>query len=88
MNITIHSDNTGVIGAFSSGRSRNPAHNDTIHHITVALILTNVSISPEYITSSGNLANTISRGITSGYDSWLNCTFPLPTYLAPWLTPI
>ena len=88
MNITILSDNTGVIGAFSSGRSHNPARNPTIRHTTVAMIPTNISISPEYLTSSGNLADAVSRGATSGYNSRLNCAFPLPTDLAPWLTPI
>ena len=88
MHITIHSDNTGVIGAFSSSCSHNPAHNNSICHIMASLILTNVTISPKYITSGKNLNDPVSHGIISGYGSWINCTFPLPADLVPWLTPI
>ena len=88
VNITIHSDITGVIGAFSSGHSRNPAHNDSICCITVSLILANVIITPKYIASANNLANPVLCGITLGYSSWLDCSFLLPADLIPWLTAI
>jgi len=87
-NITVHSDNTGVIGAFSNSHSCNPAHNNCIHYIMSSLIPANVTISPEFITSGENLADPVSHGMILCYRSHIDCTYPLPADLDLWLVPI
>jgi len=67
MNIMIHSDNTGVIGAFSSSCSCNPACNNCVCHITSSLIPANIMILPTYIASGDNLEGHVSHGIVDNY---------------------
>jgi len=66
--ITIQDDNTGVIGTFNKGRSRNIPHNDSIQHITALVIPNNISIFPVYMASTVNRADSVSHGIL-GYSS-------------------
>ena len=77
VDVTVHSNNTGVIAAFSNRKSRNTAQNDCIQCITYDLIPVCLTISPMYILSCENLADPVSHGHTDGYDAHLTCTFPL-----------
>ena len=61
--ITIRGDNTGVIGAFSKGRSRSTPRNDSLRRIASSVIPNNISILPVYVTSAANRADPVSRGI-------------------------
>src|SRR5882724_13058060 len=55
-NITIHSDNTGIICAFSKGCSCNTSSNESLHCIASCIIPNNVEILPVYVTSASNKA--------------------------------
>jgi len=84
--VTVHSDNMGVIAVFSNSKSCNTARNNCIHHITSALVPVCLTISPKYMPSCENLADPVSCGCTAGYSAHLACTFPLLTPLSSWLT--
>jgi len=84
--VTVPSDNMGVIAAFLNGKSCNATCNNCIRRITSALVPTCLTISPKYMSSCENLANPVSHGHTASYSAWLACTFPLPTPLSLWLT--
>ena len=60
--ITMHLDNTDVIGAFSNRRSHNPAWNYCLHRMTSSLIPASITISPKYVPSHENLAVPTSCG--------------------------
>jgi len=78
-NIVVCSENTGVIGAFSNGRSRNPVCNDCIRRITSCLIPENVMISPKYIASGENLADPVSHGLFLGFGLSLSSRLHVPS---------
>jgi len=59
----LNCDNTLVIASFWKGRSRNPAHNESLTRITANLAAYNLSITPSYVQSSTNRADSFSRGI-------------------------
>src|SRR5882724_13270425 len=61
--IIIHSDNTGVIGAYDKGRSCNVPYNESIHQITSFIVPNNIMIVPTYVASASNRADPISRSI-------------------------
>jgi len=61
--VIIRSDNTGVIGAYEKGRSRNIPRNDSIRRISSSIVPNNIMIVPTYIASTLNRADPISRGI-------------------------
>ena len=86
VDITVHSDNTGVIAAFSNGKSCNTAQNDCICCNTSAIIPTCLAISLMYVSSCENLADPDSCGHTDNYDAHLICTFLLPNPLSLWLS--
>ena len=88
MDITICSHNTGVIGAFTNGRSYNVAWNICICRIMSSLIPSCLTISPICITSADNLMDPISRGLVNHYASCLKCSFQLPIVLSAWLVPL
>ena len=77
--VTVCSDNMGVIAAFSNSKSYNAAHNDCICRITSALVPVCLTISLKYMPSCENLADPVSCGHTAGYSACLVCTFLLPT---------
>jgi len=52
--IIIRGDNTGVIGTFNKGQSRNLQCNNSIQHITSSLIPFNLTILPIYVHSAKN----------------------------------
>ena len=60
--VTIRSDNSGVVGAFWKGRLRNLERNESIGCITVALSCANLSLSPIFVLSIENLADPLSHG--------------------------
>jgi len=83
--IIICSDNTGVIGAYDKGRSCNIPHNDSINHITLYIVPSNIMIIPTYVASTLNRANPIYCGILG--PSHLHTDLPpvLPPELNPFL---
>src|SRR5882724_5554879 len=56
--ITIHSDNTGVIRAFYKGHTCNIPCNESLCHMASYTILSNINItiSPVYVSSTSNRA--------------------------------
>ena len=85
-NITIHSDNMGVIGAFDKGCSCNIAHNDSIQRTASAIIPNNITISPVYLLSASNRADPISCSILGPLSLHLQELLQLPEELTPFLT--
>ena len=88
MDITICSHNTGVIGAFTNGRSYNVAWNICICRIMSSLIPSCLTISPIYVTSAYNLMDHLLRGLENNYASRLECSFQLTIMLSAWLVPL
>lgn len=60
--VLVHSDNTGAIGQFSRGRSRNRNINDSIIRAEALCRGCNISIFPDYVKSAVNRADAASRG--------------------------
>jgi len=84
--VTICSENMGVIATFSNGKSCNAAHNNCICCITSALVPACLTISPKYVPSCENLADLVSWGCTTSYNACLICTFLLLPSLSLWLS--
>lgn len=82
--LTIHSDNAGVVGAFNRGRSRNFEVNLSIRRTTVVNAATNVHLLLQYVNTKDNIADPISRGCLGR-----NCDrlplIQLPSELLPFL---
>jgi len=83
--ITVRGDNTGVIGAFKKGRSRNALWNATIRRMASCLVPFNISVVPVYVASSENRADSVSRGILGPQQLRLGCAFELPPELNSFL---
>lgn len=62
-NILIRSDNMGVVGAFTRGRSRNFQVNDSIRRSEVISMALNIRFVLEYVNTKDNVADPVSRGI-------------------------
>jgi|SRR5882724_12012259 len=60
--ITIHSDNTGVIGAFYSHTCNIPC-NESLFHMASYTIPSNITIPPVYVSSTLNRADPLSHSI-------------------------
>jgi|SRR5882724_6819613 len=85
-NITIHGDNTGVIGAFAKGHSHNISCNESLCHIASYIIPNNVHISPVYVTSTSNKADPNSQGILGPPSLQISESLQLPVELEPLLS--
>jgi len=85
-NITIHGDNTRVIGAFNKGHSHNIPHNDSICHMATSLIPNNISISPVYVSSTSNKTNTISCSTLGPPSLWRLESIQLPAELEKFMS--
>jgi len=83
--IIVHGDNTGVIGAYDKGRSRNIPRNDSIRRITSNIIPNNIMIIPTYVASALNRADPISRGILGPSHLWAVSPPALPPELTCFL---
>ena len=79
--LLIHSDNTGTIGALGKGRSANSHINLSVRR--THLVLADLAITPttEYIESSANPADPISRGEPGPVGRRIYPTFALPEEL-------
>jgi hypothetical protein len=79
--LLIHSDNTGTIGALGKGRSANSHINLSVRR--THLVLADLAITPmtEYIESSANPADPISRGESGLVGRHIYPTFELPEEL-------
>jgi len=63
LHLLLRSDNTGVIGSFHKGRSRNFQVNFSIRRTELVLDASKLSFVSSYVQSADNLADPISRGI-------------------------
>lgn len=61
--ILIRSDNMGVVGAFTRGRSRNYQVNDSIRRAEVIGMARNLRFVLDYVNTCANVADPVSRGI-------------------------
>lgn len=84
-NVIIHSDNNGVIGAFSKGRGRNFQINHAIRRVESLGLSTNVSYILLYTTSELNRADPISRGDLGHAAKQIPFYILLPEELSPLL---
>ncbi|KXN87321.1 hypothetical protein AN958_08946 [Leucoagaricus sp. SymC.cos] len=80
--IVIHSDNQGTIGALNKGRSPNYHINMSVRRIFVTFSSIMVAPVMEYIPSSDNPADPISRGELGPSSSRLQAAFQLPLELS------
>ena len=76
-----HSDNAGVVGALSSGRSRGSSQNEILKNIVSNFHDNNISLSVEWVRSSANLSDSISRGVFPSTLTRHHRAPPLPSYL-------
>jgi hypothetical protein len=83
--VRISSDNTGVIGALSRGRSRSVPRNQAIRRISHTLAPINVTIDSFYVASASNRSDPISRGELGPAGKKLVIRFALPKELHPFL---
>ena len=83
--VLVRSDNSGVIGAFQRGRSRNFQVNNSIRRTEAICIALNLWIRPQYVTSSDNHADPVSRGVPDARLASLPIRFELPGELWPFL---
>ena len=79
--VIVCSDNTGVVGAFWKGWSRNAARNDCISRISVALSSSNLSLSPIFVCLNQNRADPVSRGCLGTNPSRILITIDTPPLL-------
>jgi hypothetical protein len=83
--VVVRSDNTGVVGALSSGHSRGSQQNSILHEIVKLIQANNIWVSTVWIPSGENLADGPSRGVFPHCS--LLYAFPpkLPYHLRPFL---
>ena len=79
--LVFHSDNRGVVGALSSGRSCGPSQNEILKFIVSNFRDYNIWLSVEWVKSSANLSDSISRGVFPPSLSRHPRAPPLPSYL-------
>ena len=84
--VTIHSDNTRVIGTFNKGWFCNSLRDVLIHQIASILVPFNMTILPTYVPSGTNRADPVSHGVLGPQSLHLSCTFKLPQELVPFLS--
>ena len=84
--VTIRGDNTGVIGAFNKGCSRNASRNATIRRMASYLIPFNITVIPVYVASSENRADLVSCGTPGSHNLRLGCPLELPPELDSFLS--
>jgi hypothetical protein len=80
---TIHSDNSGVVGAFGASRSRNPQQNSILCHILILMRDSNIWLDTLWIPSGENLADGPSRGILPPMSSRIRATVSIPPPFLP-----
>jgi hypothetical protein len=77
----IKSDNMGVIGALSSGKSRNLQQNRVLQLIVTLMRSHGLWITSEYVPSASNIADLPSRGIPATSRPRSSRSFQLPACL-------
>jgi len=63
VHVLVHSDNTGAIGQFRRGCSKNPNMNASIIRAEEIMGEHNISLFPDYVKSADNRADAASRGV-------------------------
>ena len=75
---TIHSDNAGVVGAFSASRSRNSHQNSILRHVFILMRDHDIWLDVHWIPSEENLADGPSRGIFPPLSSQIQTAVSIP----------
>lgn len=83
--ILIRSDNTGVVGAYNRGRSRNWQVNDSIRRMVFLAMGANIKFVLEYVNTEDNLADPVSRGTRGDASSQLPELLLIPEELIPFI---
>lgn len=65
--LLVRSDNMGVVAVVNKGRSRNANTNNTLREIFSILASHRLSLYTEYVSSSANIADALSRGDVAGF---------------------
>ena len=79
--VRVYSDNDRVIGAFDKGRSRNFKVNLSICRVSILMASRNITLDLEYIETSKNPADLVSRGILGCENDRLPLDIKLPKEL-------
>lgn len=89
--VLVRSDNKGVVGAVNRGRSRNAHTNRILKEIYKILAASQIKLSPTYVQSGINRADSLSRGQVADFLSaggaLHRSSVPLPDHLLGLLTP-
>ena len=84
--VLVRSDNTGVVGAIDSGRSRNWQANLVLRRHELICMTRNVVLKMEWVDSASNRADPVSCGVPDArFDGKLDIRFDLPPELAEFL---
>ena len=81
--VLVHSDNSGAVGQFLKGRSRNIQINAAIICAEDRSRSANISVEPVYVTSEENRADGASRGMPQPDLSPLPCPIALGAAIQP-----
>jgi hypothetical protein len=83
--LVLRSDNQGVVGALSGGKSRNPQQNAVLRRIVSLFREADIWLSIEWVSTDDNLADKPSRGLFPPLHNIFSPIPPLPTYLSRFL---
>jgi hypothetical protein len=82
----VKSDNMGVIGALSAGKSRNLEQNRVLQRVVALSRIHAIWMTSQYVASAVNIADAPSRGIPVMYMSRSATPVPIPPCLHPFIT--
>ena len=85
LKVSVHGDNTGVLGALEKGQLRNMAHNLCIQCISTILMPSNVLLDPVYVTLETNLVDACSHSKLGTKEMCLSIAFVLLVALIPFI---
>ncbi|RDB24632.1 hypothetical protein Hypma_008188 [Hypsizygus marmoreus] len=85
--LVINSDNTGVVGALSTGRSRNSQQNAILRRIVENFQAHGIWLTLNWIPTTHNIADAPSRGLFPPKKLLFPYPPAIPTYLKPLITP-
>jgi hypothetical protein len=83
--LILRSDNQGVVGALSGGKSRNPQQNAVLRRIVSSFREADIWLSIEWVSTNDNPADKPSRGLFPPLQNIFSPIPPLPTYLSRFL---
>jgi hypothetical protein len=81
----VKSDNMGVIGALSAGKSRNLEQNRVLQRVVATARINGIWLTSKYVSSAENVADGPSRGLPVLYMTRSTTHVPIPPCLDPFL---